>query len=108
MRFDSDVMGGIVPDDMPEELLENDAVRKLLHNVDAWALEFDRWIDPDSEYYAENLWEERVEGFARAKEDVLGVLREALYDEDMFGKTTTVGELYDTFSRLDAEKRAFG
>lgn len=108
MRFDSEVMDGIVPDDMPEELLEHDAVRKLLHNVDGWAMEFDRWIDPNSEYYEESLWEERVEGFARAKEDVLGVLRDAIYDEDMFGKTTTLGELYDTFSRLDAEARANG
>lgn len=108
MRFESEVMLGIVPDDMPEEVVELESVQTLLRNVDAWAVEFDRWVDPNSEYYEEALWEERVEGFARAKEDVLHVLREAIYDEDMFGKKITVGELYDIFSRLNAEERANG
>lgn len=108
MRFDSEVMDGIVPDDMPEELLEHDAVRKLLHNVDAWAMEFDRWIDPNSEYYEESLWEERVEGYTRAKDDVLGVLRDAIYDADLFGKTVSVGDLYDAVNAFNENERANG
>ncbi len=108
MRFESEVMLGIVPDDMPEEVVELESVQKLLRNVDAWAMEFDRWIDPNSEYYAEDMWEERVEGYTRAKEDVLRVLRDAMYDADLFGKKFSVGDLYDTVNALDEKERANG
>jgi len=108
MRFDSVIMDGIVPEDMPEEVANNEHVVKLLENVDAWALEFDRWIDPESEYYEESLWEERQEGAGRVHDLVLNVLQDAIYRRDVLALEVNLGDIYDQVVAIDTREVANG
>lgn len=107
-RFYNEVMDGIVPDDMPDEIANNEHVVKLLENVDAWAEEFDRWIDPESEYYAETLWEERQEGAQRVHDEVLEVLQDAVYRRDVLGIEPSLGNIYDLIKDIDTREVANG
>lgn len=102
------MLEGIVPDDMPEELANNEQVRKLLENVDAWAEEFDRWIDPQSEFYAQELWEERHTGAERVHDIVLTVLREAIYRRDVLALEVNLGDIYDAVAGIDTREVANG
>jgi len=108
MRFNSEYMDGIVPDDMPDELLNNEHVQKLLENVDAWALEFDRWINPEADYYQESLWEERHTGAERVHDIVVDVLQEAIYRRDVLAFQTNLGDIYDQVANIDTREVANG
>ena len=73
--------------DVPEEILEHEAVQNAIGYVDSWFEEFENnWIDPDSDYYRESLWETRRDGAVAVAERYQSMLAEALYRQDLFGE----------------------
>lgn len=71
---------------VPEEILEHEAVQSAIQYVDSWVEEFDRWIDPNSEYYAMELYDSQREGAVAVAERYRLMLEEALYRQDLFGE----------------------
>jgi hypothetical protein len=76
---------------------------KVRDTVYAWANEFDNWIDPNSEYYAEELWEERREGAFQMRDKVVDLLEEAVYREAMFNESVNLLDLLKTVRDVEVE-----
>ena len=72
---------------VPEEILEHEAVQNAMGYVDSWFEEFENnWIDPESDYYRESVWESKHEGAVAVAERYRMMLEEALYRQDLFGE----------------------
>ena len=78
--------GAVIPDDMPEDLLGNPDVQRLIDNTRAVLEHFEDWIDPNSERYGEELHEERVSGAHAVMERYQSALADALHRQKMFGE----------------------
>lgn len=103
MRFNSVYMDGIVPDDMPEDIEQHESVQKLLQNVDAWAEEFDRYVDPYSDGYAQDMQEQRDQQWYDDWEAVEDVLADIEYRQNVLAQSFTVTDVRD---RLQALRKA--
>lgn len=95
-------MDGIVPDDMPENIEQHESVQKLLQNVDAWAEEFDRYVDPYSDEYAQDMQEERDRQWHEDWEAVEDVIADMEYRQNVLAQSFTVT---DVRNRLEWLKR---
>ena len=73
-------------DGVPEEIMAHEAVQSAVQYVDSWIEEFDKYIDPDSDGYREELWEARHDGAVSVAERYRTMLEEALYRQDLFGE----------------------
>lgn len=102
MRFESVYMDGIVPDDMPEDIEQHESVQKLLQNVDAWAEEFNRYVDPYSDEYAQDMQEERDKQWYEDWEAVEDVIADIEYRQNVLAQSFT---LEDVRNRLEWLKR---
>lgn len=100
---ESYVEGAVVPDDMPEELLENEHVKRLVDNAVAVIDSFEEWIDPNSEHYAELLSDTSEEAVYETKEAIAEVLREAVYREKLHGESVSLTELLDKVEGMKIE-----
>lgn len=78
--------GAVIPDDMPEDLLGNPDVQKLIDNAHKVLEHFDNFIDPDSDYYREELHNAEERGAIAVAEYYSTMLSEALYRQRLFGE----------------------
>jgi hypothetical protein len=102
---DEYMTGAVVPDDMPEELLDNPDVKRLLENVYAVLEDFEEWVDPRSEAYALDFADARQEGAWEVWEEVFDVLADAEYRQNVLAQSRTVADVRDQLeaARKEAE-----
>ena len=91
--------GAVIPDDMPEDLLGNPDVQKLIDNTRAVLEHFEDWIDPNSERYGEELHEARVSGADAVMDWYQSMLADALHRQKMFG------EVFDLEGFIDLQNK---
>lgn len=89
---------------VPEEILEHEAVQNAIQYVDSWVDEFDRWIDPNSDYYAESLYEAQREGAVAVAERYRLMLEEALYRQDLFGERFDLRAFVERLSTITLDE----
>jgi hypothetical protein len=72
---------------VPEEVLGMESVGQAFEYLGSVIDSYqDNWIDPDSDYYRESLWEVRRDGAMSVVERYQLMLSEALYRQDLFGE----------------------
>jgi len=72
--------------EIPEAIMDNEYVQdalKYLHDCISELTEI--WIDPESDYYRESLWEAEQQGAYAVAEYYRKSLEDALYRQRMFG-----------------------
>jgi hypothetical protein len=90
---------------VPEEILEHEAVQKAVEYVDGWIEEFqNNWIDPNSEYYDNELYEARRDGAVSVVERYQSMLAEALYRQDLFGEQFDLRAFIDRLSTMKLDE----
>jgi hypothetical protein len=89
---------------VPEEILEHEAVQNAIQYVDSWVDEFDRWIDPESEYYAMELHDAQREGAVAVAERYRLMLDEALYRQDLFGERFDLRAFVERLSTITLDE----
>ncbi len=87
----------------PDRFVGDPHFEKVRDTVYAWANEFDNWIDPNSEYYADSLYDERRDGAFWMREAVSNLLEEALYRQSMFGEEPNLSELLRAIDKLEVD-----
>ena len=91
--------------DVPEEILEHEAVQNAIQYVDSWVDEFENnWIDPNSDYYAESLWEAQREGAVSVAERYRIMLDEGLYRQDLFGEQFDLRAFVERLSTITLDE----
>ena len=83
--IDDYMTGAVIPDDMPEDLLGNPDVQRLIDNAYKVLEHFDGFIDPDSDAYREDLHDMEQQGAFAVAEYYREALEDALYRQRMFG-----------------------
>ncbi len=92
-------------DSVPDEILEHEAVQDAMRYVDCWVDEFqNNWIDPDSDYYRESLWEAQREGAVSVAERYRIMLDEALYRQDLFGEQFDLRAFIERLSTITLDE----
>jgi hypothetical protein len=90
---------------LPEEILEHEAVQKAIGYVDSWFEEFENnWIDPESDYYRESVWEAQREGAVSVAERYRLMLDEALYRQDLFGEQFDLRAFVERLSKITLDE----
>jgi len=84
--IDEYMNGAIIPDDMPEDLLGNPDVQRLIDNAHSALSHFGGWIDPDSEVFEEHLDSAKLDGGHAVMERYQSMLADALHRQKMFGE----------------------
>lgn len=100
---DEYVTGAIVPDDMPEDLLGNPDVQRLIDNASAVIDHFEEWIDPNSEHYAMLIADTSQEAVDETKEVIADILREAVYREKLHGETMSLEDLLERVEKVEVK-----
>ena len=72
--------------DIPEDIMDNEKVEEAFTVVFDWLDKLTDWIDPDSEHYAQDIYESRRDGAMSVVERYQLMLSEALYRQDLFGE----------------------
>ena len=91
--------GAVIPDDMPEDLLGNPDVQRLIDNAYKVLEHFDGFIDPDSDYYREELSNMEHQGAYAVVERYQSMLADALHRQKMFG------EVFDLQGFIDLQNK---
>jgi hypothetical protein len=107
MNYDY-VYGSVIPDDMPEDLLGNPDVQRLLDNIYAVLQDFDRLVDPNSEGYQEELYIARRDGAVTVVERYQSMLDDALYRQRLFGEPFDLERFIDRLSKIEIEEVIHG
>jgi hypothetical protein len=90
---------------LPEEILEHEAVQNAMGYVDSWFEEFENnWIDPESDYYRESVWEAQREGAVSVAERYRIMLEEALYRQDLFGEQFDLRAFVERLSTITLDE----
>jgi hypothetical protein len=89
---------------VPEEIVQHEAVQNAIEYLDSWADEFDRWIDPNSEYYDMQLHEAQREGAVSVAERYRSMLEEALYRQDLFGEQFDLRAFVERLSTITLDE----
>lgn len=90
---------------VPEKILEHEAVQNAMGYVDSWFEEFENnWIDPESDYYRESLWEAQREGAVSVAERYRIMLEEALYRQDLFGEQFDLRAFVERLSTITLDE----
>ena len=84
--IDEYMSNAIIPDDMPEDLLGNPDVQRLIDNAHSALSHFGGWIDPDSEVFEEHLDSAKLDGGHAVMERYQSMLADALHRQKMFGE----------------------
>lgn len=87
----------------PERFVGDTYFENVERTVYAWADEFENWIDPDSDYYRESLWEAGQRGADEVKDAVLVLLADAVYRRDLFGTPVDVDALLERVKSLEVQ-----
>ena len=91
--------------DVPEEILQHDSIQNAIQYVDSWVDEFQtNWIDPESDYYAESIWEAQREGAVSVAERYRIMLDEALYRQDLFGQQFDLRAFIERLSTITLDE----
>lgn len=90
---DEYMTGAVVPDDMPEELLENPDVKRLLDNVYAVLEDFESWVDPRSEAYALDFADARQEGVVDTWGEVFDILDAEDFRRKVLAQNRTIDDV---------------
>ena len=86
------------------ERFDGDAhFEKVRDTVYAWANEFDNWVDPNSEYYREDLYQAEQDGVNAMRDAVVDLLEGAVYREAMFNESVNVLDLLKTVRDMEVE-----
>jgi len=102
--IDEYMTGAIIPDDMPEDLLGNPDVQRLIDNTHAVLEHFDGFIDPDSDGYREDLYEMEQQGAYAVAEYYRTTLEDALYRQKMFGTQFDLERFLDGLHNVTIEE----
>ena len=98
--IDEYMSGAIIPDDMPEDLLGNPDVQRLIDNAHAVLEHFEDWIDPNSERYGEELHEARVSGADAVMGWYQSILADALHWQKMHGRVFDLEGFIDEHKKI--------
>ena len=71
---------------VPEEILDDERVEEAMTYLFSTLERLTDWIDPDSEHYAQDIYESKHEGAVAVAERYRMMLEEALYRQDLFGE----------------------
>ena len=106
--IDDYMTGAVIPDDMPEDLLGNPDVQRLIDNAYKVLEHFDGFIDPDSDEYREELSDMEHKGAVAVAEYYRKALEDALYRQKMFGTQFDLEQfaesMHDVQEALDASR----
>jgi len=92
-------------DSVPDEIMAHESVQQAMRYVDGWVYEFENnWIDPNSDYYAESLWEAQREGAVSVAERYRIMLDEALYRQDLFGEQFDLRAFIERLSTITLDE----
>jgi len=87
----------------PDRLGGDPHFEKVRDAVYAWANEFENWIDPNGDYYAEVLYEERRDGAFQMKDAVVDLLENMLHRQVMLEERPNLSELLRAVDKLEVE-----
>jgi len=102
--IDDYMTGAVIPDDMPEDLLGNPDVQRLIDNAYTVLEHFDGFIDPDSDAYREELLDMEQQGAYAVAEYYRNSLRDALYRQKMFGTQFHLEKFIDWLNEVTVEE----
>ena len=102
--IDDYMKGAVIPDDMPEDLLGNPDVQRLIDNTHAVLEHFDGFIDPDSDAYREELLDMEQQGAYAVAEYYRNSLQDALYRQKMFGTQFDLEGFLDGLHEVPVEE----
>ena len=102
--IDDYMEGAVIPDDMPEDLLGNPDVQRLIDNAYAVLEHFDGFIDPESDAYREELYEMEQQGAFAVAEYYRNSLQDALYRQKMFGTQFDLEGFLDGLHEVTVEE----
>jgi hypothetical protein len=90
---------------VPEEVLGMESVGRAFDYLGSVIDSYeDNWIDPDSDYYAESLWEAQREGAVSVAERYRIMLEEALYRQDLFGEQFDLRAFVERLSTITLDE----
>lgn len=99
--IDDYMTGAVIPDDMPEDLLGNPDVQRLIDNAYKVLEQFDGFIDPDSDAYREELHDAEERGAVAVAEYYSTMLSEALYRQRLFGEQFDLEKFADKLETVE-------
>ena len=89
---------------VPEEILENEKVEEAMTYLFSTLERLTDWIDPDSEHYAQDIYESRHDGAVAVAERYRLMLEEALYRQDLFGEQFDLRAFVERLSTITLDE----
>ncbi len=94
-------MAAYLPEDVPQDILDNDDMVWVLDIVEDILKERDEWLEPYSEEYHELEHENKMTGAETMQESVLAVVSDLVHRQKMFGFEATLEDVEDKLKMLD-------
>jgi hypothetical protein len=89
---------------IPEDIMDNEKVEQAFAVVFDWLDKLTDWIDPESEHYAQDIYESRREGAVSVAERYRIMLEEALYRQDLFGEQFDLRAFVERLSTITLDE----
>ena len=86
---------------VPEEIMDNEKVESAMTYLFGWLDRLTDWIDPESDGYREELYEERMTGAYAVVDRYQSMLKDALYRQKMFGTQFDLEQFVDALSKVE-------
>jgi len=90
--------------EVPEEILDNPEVENAMQYLFGWLDRLTDWIDPDSDYYREELHDMEQQGAFAVAEYYRKSLEDALYRQRMFGTQFDLERFVDGLHRVSVQE----
>ena len=89
---------------VPEEILDDERVEEAMTYLFSTLERLTDWIDPDSEHYAQDIYESRRDGAEAVAECYRSMLEEALYRQDLFGEQFNLRAFVERLSTITLDQ----